>query len=174
MNNACSIETPGPGPVVPALRLAVLVAALGLLAACATAPESEPANDNVVVLQAFEVLDDGGGAQRGCRAGWFYIYPPDIAPHARVVRYDVVGSSMLSGGGPLPLPRPARDPRPQQREDGLMEMKVNIASFGPCLNRNGERIIEFTIGECVEGDCPPMRLEIPDDAELVEFRLVED
>lgn len=164
-----SIETQDPGSVSPALQLAGLVAALGLLAGCATAPEQVPMDDDVVVLQAFEVLDDAGG----CRAGWFYIYPPEIAPHARVVNYDVVSSPTLSGGGPLPLPRPERDPRPQLREDGLMEMKVNIASFGSCLDRNGERIIEFTIGECVEGDCPPMRLEIPDDVEIVEFRLAE-
>jgi len=56
-------------------------------------------------------------------------------------RFDVVGSSMLGGGGPMPLPRPERDPRPQQRDDGLMEMKVSIASFGPCLNRSGERLV---------------------------------
>lgn len=174
MNNTAPIETPTSWSPSAAIPRASLLASLGLLAACATAPGPEPVDDNVIVLQAFEVLTDPGDPNAGCRAGWHYIYPPDVAPHARDVRYNVVGSSMLSGGGPLPLPRPERDPRPQQRDDGLMEMKVNISSFGPCLNRNGERIIEFTIGECVEGNCPPMRLEIPDDAELLEFRLVED
>jgi len=174
MNNALSNTTPGRWAVISTLRRAGLVAAVGLLAACATAPGPEPVDDDVIVVQAFEELGDAGDPNRGCTAGWYYVYPADVTPHAREFRFDVVGSSMLGGGGPMPLPRPERDPRPQQRDDGLMEMKVSIASFGPCLNRSGERIIEFTIGECVEGDCPPMRLEIPDDAELVEFRLVED
>lgn len=174
MNTTLVNAKAGPGPVIPVLLRAGPVVALCLLAACATGPGPETADDDVVVLQAFETLSDVKDPNAGCTAGWHYIYPPDVTPHAREVRYDVVGSSMLSGGGPLPLPRPERDPRPQPRDDGLMEMKVNIATFGPCLNRDGERIIEFTIGECVEGNCPPMRLEIPDDAELVEFRLVEN
>lgn len=160
-------------PISAILRLA-LVAALGLLAGCATAPGPEPADDDVIVVQAFEVLTDPGDPNVGCRVGWHYIYPPDVAPHARELRYDVVGSSMLSGRNPMPLPRPERDPRPQLRDDGRMEMKVNISSFGPCLNRDGERVVEFTVGECVEGDCPPMRVDLPEDAQLVEFVLVED
>lgn len=158
----------------PACRLTGLAAALGLLSGCATAPQPGPVADNVVVVQAFEVLTDAENPNVGCRAGWHYIYAPDVTPHARDFRYHVAGSSMHRGGGPLPLPRPERDPRPQLRDDGLMEMKVNIASFGPCLNRDGERVIEFTIGECTEGDCPPMRFEIAGDPQLVEFRLVGD
>lgn len=174
MNRTLSIETPGATSPISAIPRAALMASLGLLAACAAAPRPEPMDDDVIVLQAFEVLSDPADPNAGCRAGWHYIYPPDVAPHAREVRYNVVGSSMLGSGGPMPLPRPERDPRPQQRDDGLMEMKVNISTFGPCLNPDGERIIEFTIGECVEGNCPPMRVEFPDDAKLVEFRLVED
>lgn len=174
MKNTLSIETPRPSAPVKALPRAALIASLGLLVACATAPGPEPADDDVVVVQAFEVLTDPDNPNVGCRVGWHYIYPPDVDPHARDLRYNVVGSSMLSGGGPLPLPRPERDPRPQMRDDGRMEMKVNISSFGPCLNRDGERVIEFTVGECVEGNCPPMRVEFPENAQLVEFVLIED
>src|SRR6056297_69674 len=133
MNDTAPIETPVSWFPSSAIPRAALMASLGLLAACASAPGPEPVDDNVIVLQAFEVLSDPGDPNAGCTAGWHYIYPPDVAPHARDVRYNVVGSSMLSGGGPMPLPRPERDPRPQQRDDGLMEMKVNIATFGPCL-----------------------------------------
>lgn len=174
MNNLHSIEPNGPAVPASACRPTALAAALALLAGCATAPEPPPVADEVVVVKAFEVLSDPGDPNVGCRAGWHYIYAPEVTPHAREFRYNVVGSSMLSGGGAMPLPRPERDPRPQLRDDGRMEMKVNISSFGPCLNRDGERIIEFEIGECVEGDCPPMQFEIAGEPELVEFRLLTD
>jgi len=174
MHNAITLNPSATKAASAAFRMTGLLSSLVLLAACATAPGPEQAGEDVVVLQAYEKISDANDPNRNCEAGWFYIYPADVTPHSRDVFYNVVGSSMLSGGGPLPLPRPEQDPRPQQRADGLMEMKVSIASFGPCLGRNGERVIEFTIGECVEGDCPPMRFEAPDDAALVEFRLVEN
>lgn len=151
-------------------------AALALLAGCAAVPEPASLDDSVVVLQPFEEL--GGTASDpsvSCKAGFRYVYAPDLPVHSREVFYDVAGSSMLSGGGPLELPRPERDPRPTQRDDGLMELEVVIATFGNCRRpETGQGpLIEFTVGECVAGDCPPMRFEVADGVELVQFRLAE-
>ncbi|MDX1625673.1 MAG: hypothetical protein R3323_04090 [Wenzhouxiangellaceae bacterium] len=152
--------------------LLIHAAAVALLAGCATAPEPETLDESVVVLKFFEEL--GGVASDpdvSCKAGYRYIYPPEVSAHAREVSIEVVGSPMLSSSGALPLPRPERDPRPTRRDDGLMQLEVTLASFDPCRRQTtGEGpVIEVGLGECVEGDCPPMRFEAPDGAELIRY-----
>lgn len=161
----------------PSAWIVTTATALAVLAGCAAAPEPETQDESVVVLQPFEELGGvAGNPSVSCRAGLRYIYPPDLPVHSREVLYDIEGSPTLSGGGPVELPRPERDPRPRQRADGLIVFEITIASFGNCRRPATEQgpVIEFTIGKCVEGQCPPMRFVVPEEqVELVQFRLAE-
>jgi len=139
--------------------------------------EPEARNESEVVLQPFEEL--GGGSSDpsvSCKIGFRYVYASDLPVHSREVSYEIAGASMLSGSAAVELPRPESDPRPTRRDDGLMEFEVTIATFGNCRGRDNEqgRVIDFTIGECIEGDCPPMRFEVSDAVELTRFGLAGD
>ena len=75
--------------------------------------------------------------------------------HSSIVPMDPTrGWHGRDRGGALELPRPANDPRPKEREDGMMVMNMSGWFTSPC----GDLVIEFTIGECVKGDCPQCHL----------------
>jgi len=175
------------GRHVPPGRVAAAVAMLILLAGCAATPgqDSESAGDRVIRLEPYEELSRAADdPSTSCSVGFRYGYPPDLPVSQREVFYQTgrmtdsgpVYKPMSRGGGPLELPRPERDPRPTQREDGMMPLEIRIMTFGPCVpRRTGQPpVVAFTIGDCVAGNCPPMRYQEPEDAEIVRFLLVED
>lgn len=175
------------GRTAPPGRLAAAVATLILLAGCAATPgqDSESAGARVIVLEPYEELTGAADdPSASCSVGFRYVYPPDLPISQREVFYETgrmsdsgpVYNPMSRGGGPLELPRPERDPRPVQRDDGMMALQVRIMTFGPCVPRSTGQppVVAFTIGDCVAGDCPPMRYQEPESAEIVRFLLVED
>lgn len=166
----------------------VAAAAMGafFLVGCAGLPgaDSERSAESVIYLQPYEELQgDAADPSTSCKVGFRYVYPPDLPVSQREVYYQtgresesgVTNDPMGRAGGPLELPRPERDPRPVQRDDGMMALDVRIRTYGPCRDRRtGETpVVAFTIGDCVAGECPPMRYQAPA-TEIVRFRLIEE
>jgi hypothetical protein len=171
------------GRTVPPRHAAA--AALILLAGCAATPGQDAESAPVIVLEPYEELSGpADDLSTSCKVGFHYVYPPDLPVSQREVFYQTgrmsdsgpVYSSVGRAGGPLELPRPERDPRPVQRDDGMMALQIRIMTFGPCVPRSTRQppVVAFTIGDCVAGDCPPMRYQEPENAEMVRFLLVED
>lgn len=166
------------------VALAATVFATILLGGCASILDrsSEASGDSVIVLQPFEELSGAAGdPSTSCKVGYRYIYSPELPVSQREVYFER-GRMTESGrqesaqgrsGGPLELPRPERDPRPKLREDGMMVFEVGIMTYSPCRRTGVAPLVEFTIGDCVDGSCPPMRYVRPDDAQIVTFRLAE-
>ena len=168
-------------------RMAATAATLILLAGCVSTPgqESGSARDAVILLAPYEELSGpANDPSTSCKVGFRYVYPADLPVSQREVFYETGRMTdtgpefgpMARAGGPLELPRPERDPRPTQRDDGMMVMEIRIMTFGPCVPRRTRQapVVAFTIGDCVAGDCPPMRYQQPESAELVRFLLVDD
>ena len=163
---------------------ALLLAGLAILSGCATqAPkQAEAESEQTVVIRASEEMPEGS---RSCRVGFDMIYPADIVVHKREVRYRM-GREIEPGtppgalreqGGAVEIPRPINDPRPDRSDPERVVFRVSLNSFSPCIHAQmGSEFlatVEFVIGDCVEGDCPPYRYEPPAGETTAVLRLAE-
>ena len=158
---------------------ALVLAAVMTVVGCASVPSSS--EDEAIVLRAWEETIGGGG----CKLGYDLIYPADMPEHVRVLRQRV-GTEISPGvpegalrdyGGPLTLPRPDRDPRVDRSNPDTHVFPVTLMNFSSCrTDRLGEpaaATVAFIVGECVEGDCPPVRVELPDAPTQAVLRVAE-
>jgi hypothetical protein len=158
---------------------ALALAAAMTLVGCATAPPAT--EDGAIVLRAWEETIGGGG----CKIGYDLIYPADMPEHVRVLRQRI-GTEISPGvpegalrdhGGPLTLPRPDRDPRVDRSDPETHVFPVTLMNFSSCqreiLGEPAAATAAFIVGECAEGDCVPVRIELPEEPTRAVFRVDE-
>jgi hypothetical protein len=163
----------------PYRTASVAATLLLILAGCATAPPAP--DDERIVLRAWEETIGG----KGCKIGYDLIYPAGMPEHVRVLRQRI-GTEISPGvpegalrdhGGPLTLPRPDRDPRVDRSDPELHVFPITLMNFSSCrrdiLGEPAAATVEFIVGECVEGDCPPVRVELPDAPTQAVLRVAE-
>ena len=150
-----------------------------LLAGCATVEQGTRGEG--IVLQPWEERD--GPA---CTLGYELRYPSDTPAHERVINVrtgseiapGLPEGALRGGGGPLPIPRPERDPRVDRSKSGVEVFRVRLMSFSQCESiRYGDRYVatvEIEIGECVSGPCPPLDYRPPAGETTAVFRLANE
>jgi hypothetical protein len=162
--------------------LLILAALAGMLTDCATAGSQQTGDSEGITIQPFE--EYSGGAHTpgaSCKVGFVVTYPLETPKHERIIRYrygyalskhdPAVG---WSGGGPIELPRPERDPRARPRGDGTAVFRATVTTFSPCVSKSGETAtFELFLGDCSSGHCPPMRYREPEGVTVSEFRVAD-
>ncbi|MDT8409914.1 MAG: hypothetical protein RQ741_09980 [Wenzhouxiangellaceae bacterium] len=165
--------------ISPRGLITLLLAGL-LTTACSTpaGPEQAQAQDPQIVLRPFEAMRDRSAEPVACTLGFQIIHRPGIAQHSREIlyRFGLEAESgkpfeaLQLGGGPVELPRPDYDPRVRVDGRGNVVFTIELYTFSPCAGDQGVATLEIIIGDCLEGDCPPMIYQHPDANQVAVIR----